>query len=107
MTIKLFSDKETNNNSLEEEPSMEDKLMQERLRQAKLSFNTSLGLILISGILSFSGIVLILTGKVPEGMTMTSGGLVSKVVIVRSMQLTKDTNDRLDKIAENRDDEEA
>jgi hypothetical protein len=74
-------------------------LIQERLRQACLSFNLALVLTAASGLVSIAGVVLLFSGKVPEGTITTAGGLASNIVSVCCLKLTKDANDRLDQMA--------
>ena len=75
--------------------SIEWSIAQERLRQARLSFNLALTATAISFSISLIGGGLLLSGKIPSG-TITSGvGLVSSA---RCLKFAKDANDRLDKI---------
>jgi len=80
-------------------PEMERDVIQERLRQAKFSFNVTLGLTIVSGSLSILGIGLLFSGKVTEGSVATAGGLTSNIVRVGLLKFTKETNDRLDRLA--------
>ncbi len=73
----------------------EDLILQERIRQARHSFNLALFTIATSTCISLGGAGLLLSGKVTEGAVTTAGGLVSTV---RSIQFAKDANDRLDRI---------
>jgi hypothetical protein len=86
--------------------SVELILIQERLRQARLSFNLTLTLFVTSSIISIVGIALLFLGKVPEGTVTTAGGLASNIVSVRCLKLNKETNDRLDEIVKDLQDEE-
>ncbi len=79
--------------------TMEQLVIKERLRQARLSFNIALSLIIISTIISVTGVGLLLSGKTSEGTATTAGGLAAKIVSVGLLKMTKDTNERLDKIA--------
>jgi hypothetical protein len=47
-------------------PEMERDVMQERLRQAKFSFNVTLGLTIVSAFISILGIGLLFSGKVQK-----------------------------------------
>ncbi len=70
-------------------------VMQERLRQAHLSFNLAL---IATGICFFITLIgggLLLLDKVSSGTITSAVGLVSSV---GCLKLAKDTNDRLDKI---------
>lgn len=80
-------------------PEMERDVMQERLRQAKFSVNVTLGLTIVSAFIPIFGIVLLFSGKVTEGSVATAGGLTSNIVSVGSLKFTKETNDRLDRLA--------
>ena len=73
---------------------IEVSIAQERIRQARYSFN----LALFSTAVSFCmGGILLLSGKLSEGAILASGGVVSSVCCVR---LAKDANDRLDKLGD-------
>nr|WP_322719787.1 hypothetical protein [Nostoc sp. ChiQUE02]MDZ8232841.1 hypothetical protein [Nostoc sp. ChiQUE02] len=75
--------------------TIELSIAQERLRQAHHSFNLALFITAVSACISLVGAGLMLSGKVPEGTVTSVGGLASSV---RSIQLAKDANDRLDKV---------
>ncbi len=77
-------------------------IAQERLRQARYSFNLALVATTASFLVSLTGAGLLLSNKIPEGSVIAAGGLVSSV---RSIQLAKDANDRLDKILPELDDD--
>jgi CHASE2 domain-containing sensor protein len=70
-------------------------IAQERLRQARYSFNLALVATALSACISLLGAGLLLSGKVPEGAVTAAGGMAASV---RCIQLAKDSNDRLDKI---------
>jgi hypothetical protein len=74
---------------------LELKIGQERLRQARYSFNIALASGAAFTGISFVGATLLLLGKVPEGTMVASSGMLSSVGCVR---LAKDANDRLDKL---------
>lgn len=69
-------------------------IAQERLRQARYSFNIALIATTASFFISLMGAGLLLSNKVPEGAATAAGGLISST---RCIQLAKDANDRLDK----------
>ncbi len=73
--------------------------MQERLRQAKFTVNVTLGLTIVSASISFFSIGLLFYGKVTEGKLATAVGLTSNIVSVGLLKFTKETNDRLDRLA--------
>ncbi|MEP0873694.1 hypothetical protein NDA01_28580, partial [Trichocoleus desertorum AS-A10] len=74
---------------------IEDAIIQERLRQAKYSFNLALIATAISACVGLVGFGFLLSSKFSEGTVTTAGGLVSSACCVR---FAKDANDRLDKI---------
>lgn len=71
------------------------KIGQERLRQARYSFNLALSSSVAFATISCLGATLLLFGKVPEGTVVASSGMLSSVGCIR---LAKDANDRLDKM---------
>ncbi|AOY79502.1 hypothetical protein BJP36_05790 [Moorena producens JHB] len=75
------------------ESDPETRFLNERIRQAKLSFNLLLGATIISGIVGLAGAGLLMSKKLPDGIVTTSVGLASNVAFVK---LAKDANDRLD-----------
>jgi|GEM_PF-3080274 len=78
--------------------SLEYEVTQERLRQARLSFNVALAITTLSAAIGLTGIGLLLWGKVPEGVVTTTAGLTSNLVSRRCLRLTREANDRLDRI---------
>jgi hypothetical protein len=87
-------------------PGMERDVIVERLRQARLSFNLVLLLTTMSAVISLIGVGFLFSGKVSEGAVTTAGGLTSNIVSVRLLKLTKEANDRLDRIAKDLKDED-
>ncbi len=83
--------------------AIELSIAQERLRQARYSFNLALVATALSAGISLIGYGLLLSGKVPEGAVTATGGMAASV---RCIQLAKDTNDRLDRILAELKDEE-
>lgn len=75
--------------------TIELSIAQERLRQARYSFNIALIATTLSSCISLVGAGLLLSGKVPEGTVTAAGGMAASV---RCIQLAKDANDRLDKL---------
>ncbi|MBD2510142.1 hypothetical protein H6G91_23075 [Nostoc muscorum FACHB-395] len=71
------------------------KIAEERLRQARYSFNLTLSATAMSFVVSLAGAGLLLLGKATEGTVTTTGGIVASV---RCTKLAKEANDRLDKI---------
>jgi hypothetical protein len=72
-------------------------IAQERLRQARASFNLALMTTTTCILISFAGVGLVLLGKANEGTITATGGLASTGYCLK---LSKDANDRLDKIGE-------
>lgn len=75
--------------------SMELIILQERLRQSRHSFNAALAMTAASSVISLVGIAFLLTGQPALGVTMVAGGLGSAGSCIK---LSKDANDRLDKL---------
>ncbi|MEL6159493.1 MAG: hypothetical protein AAFQ40_12630 [Cyanobacteria bacterium J06623_5] len=67
----------------------------ERIRQARRAFNLALAATGLSTLIGLCGAATLLTGKVPEGSITTAIGLTSSLHCSR---LSKDANDRLDKL---------
>ncbi|MGK7951498.1 MAG: hypothetical protein AB4368_22615 [Xenococcaceae cyanobacterium] len=85
----------TNKKIANSNSSTKEKIAQERLRQAILSFNLALTATAISFSISLIGGALLLSGKIPSGTITSAAGLVSSA---GCLKLAKDANDRLDKI---------
>jgi hypothetical protein len=75
--------------------SIEVAVVQERLRQARYSFNTALISSAAFAAISLLGAAILLLGVEPEGAVVASTGMAGSV---GCMRLAKDANDRLDKI---------
>ncbi|MEG4453520.1 TRADD-N-associated membrane domain-containing protein [Microcoleus sp. N9_A1] len=80
-------------------PEMKRDVIQECLRQAKSCTNVILGLTIVSASISIFGIVQLFSGKVTEGSVATACGLTSNIVSVGLLKFTKETNDRLERLA--------
>ncbi len=72
-------------------------IVQERLRQARLSFNLALAATATSFCIGLAGAGLLLSGKVPSGTITSAGGLV---LSVKCVKFAKQANDRLDSLVE-------
>lgn len=70
-------------------------IAQERLRQARQSFNLALMTTTTCILISFAGVGLVLLGKANEGTITATGGLASTGYCLK---LSKDANDRLDQL---------
>jgi hypothetical protein len=75
--------------------SLEDAIIQERIRQARYSFNLALIATGVSACVGLAGAGLLLSGKLSEGAITAAGGLASSACCIR---FAKDSNDRLDKM---------
>ena len=76
--------------------AVEFRIVQERLRQAHHSFNLALGMTAACAFISLVGVGLLLSGEAAEGTATAAVGIASSV---RCLQLAKDANNRLDKMA--------
>ena len=74
---------------------IESAIVQERIRQARYSFNLALIATGVSACVGLAGARLLLSGKLSEGAVTAAGGLASSACCIR---FGKDSNDRLDKI---------
>ncbi len=79
--------------------SEKDIIRQERTRQAHWGFNLAFAFDGVSAVIILAGFILLLIGHTSKGTCLTVGGLGSTAIGRRYMQLYRDTNDRLDKIA--------
>jgi len=72
-------------------------IVQERIRQARLSFNVAIFATATFASMSLAGIGLQLSGKLPEGTATAMSGMVVSGYFSR---LAKDANDRLDRLSD-------
>jgi hypothetical protein len=77
--------------------TIEMMIAKERSRQAHHSFNLAFVTTAACVLISFAGVGLVLQGKASEGTIAATGGLASTAYCLK---LSKDANDRLDKVAE-------
>lgn len=96
-TLGTASTLHTPNASPDSLSAIELRIAEERLRQARRSFNLALMVTATSAVIGFAGVVLVFAGKAPEGTITATGGLAASV---RCLQLAKDANDRLDKLSD-------
>ena len=80
------------------EESLRTALHGERIRQAQISFNLTCFVVITGAAFAIAGGALVLSGKTPEGSVVTVGSFITNAIGVCCMRLTKDANDRLDKI---------
>ena len=76
----------------------ESLVLHERIRQARWGFNLSVGFVGISAAAILAGVILILSGHLSQGGCATLSGLTSTAFSRRCMQLSREANDRLDRI---------
>ncbi|WP_204151985.1 hypothetical protein [Leptolyngbya sp. CCY15150] len=81
----------------------DDSILRERIRQAHWGFNLSLVFTSLSAVITVTGVVLLATGQLPQGSYATLGGLTSTAVGHRCVQLSRDANDRLDRLSREQD----
>lgn len=93
-------------NSQERDVVSSQRIHQERLRQARVSFNLAFGFIAGSALISFVGVILLFSGNVSTGTVTTVGAVTAGTVSASCLRLAKDANDRLDETAKAFDDEE-
>jgi hypothetical protein len=79
--------------------SIEQAIFQERLRQARYTFNTALVSSASFAIISITGAIMLMLGTVSEGAVMASTGMVGTM---ECMRLVKDANDRLDNLMDSK-----
>ena len=89
----MSSSQNLNNSDANE--SLEQDIIEECLRQARLSFNMALVAIASNTFITLISIGLLLGGQVSEGTATTIGGLASTVVSVQFLRLAKNAGDRL------------
>ncbi|MBD2472371.1 TRADD-N-associated membrane domain-containing protein [Nostoc sp. FACHB-145] len=77
-------------------------IVQERLRQARYSFNLALTATGVSVCISLIGAGLLISNQASEGAVTAACGLAASV---RSIQMAKDANNRLDQTLAELDDE--
>ncbi len=75
-------------------------ILQERIRQARWGFNLSLTFTSLSAVITVTGIILLLSGRISQGGYATLGGLTSTAVGHRCVQLSREANDRLDRLTQ-------
>lgn len=69
------------------------------MRQAKLSFNVAIGLMVIGVLIVFIGIALLYFKEGFEsGLITIGGGAVSEIISVIVFSFNKETNNRLDEL---------
>jgi hypothetical protein len=90
----------------EQQESQEARIYQERIRQAKLGFNLSIIFVGASAVFTLIGVVFLLAGHISQGAHATLAGLTSTAVGGHCVQLSREANDRLDRLAHELNDED-
>jgi hypothetical protein len=87
--------------------SQEDRICQERIRQASLSFNLCVAFVGTSAVITLVGFVFLLSGHMSKSAYAAAiGGLTSTAIGGRCVQLSRESNDRLDRFAHELNDED-
>jgi TRADD-N domain-containing protein len=73
----------------------------ERLRQARLSFNAALSLLVFGILIVLGGVLMLFQNHVTSGLLSSGAGVVSNMVSAVLFKFNRDANDRLDKIKVN------
>ncbi|MBW4626838.1 MAG: hypothetical protein KME49_15385 [Brasilonema octagenarum HA4186-MV1] len=84
------SQPQPNNNEAAQE--MKKNIIQELLRQARLTFNLALGVTAASAMMTLSGVGLVYLNKVPEASLTTAAGILGSI---GSVQFAKDAKEEL------------
>ncbi|NEU71333.1 hypothetical protein PI95_001715 [Hassallia byssoidea VB512170] len=96
MNFNIFSKPQPNNNDAAQE--MEQKIIEELLRQARLTFNLALGVTAASAMMTLSGVGLLYLNKVPEASVTAGAGILASI---SSVQFAKDAKEELHEIIDN------
>ena len=91
---------------MNKQSSSDNVILKERVRQARWGFNLSVSFAGISGLITITGFVLLLTGRIsPSLYGATAGGAASTLVGGRLIKLSSEANDRLDLMLKEEDEE--
>lgn len=77
-----------------------EEIYQERIRQARQSFNIASIILIIGLIALFLGIIIAFLGLMPQGITVAAIGTAFEALGAIILKLNKDANDRIDKLGE-------
>jgi hypothetical protein len=83
--------------------SPEEIIFAQRIRQASWAFNLAISFLAISSGITIVGCILFVSNPSLKRAYLAAGGLTSTAVGSCCMQLYRDTNDRLDKLSKQRD----
>ena len=90
--------RQTNPSSYDE---MKLRIARQRLSQEKISFRLAMCVNIVCFLISLGGWGLLISGKVPQGVTTSTAGMVSSAGFFK---IAKDSSDRLDNILTELDD---
>lgn len=82
------------------------KYLQERMRQARWSYNLAVLFLAASSIPLLMGITLMAVGQLNSGATSTAGGVGSSIIFSRWLKVAREANDRLDRSSQEFDDDD-
>jgi hypothetical protein len=83
-------------------PNNENNIVNERLRQARWSFDLALICIVLCVSTSVSGLWLLYKGKITEGFAASASGVIP---ISKCVKFAREANDRLDRLKNEDEDE--
>ena len=81
--------------------------IQERMRQAKWSYNLAVIFLAASSVPFLIGITLMAVGQLNSGVTSTAGGVGSSLLCSRWLKVAREANDRLDRLSQEFDDDDS
>ncbi|NMF65535.1 hypothetical protein DP113_07825 [Brasilonema octagenarum UFV-E1] len=90
MNFNISSKPQPNNNEAAQE--MKKNIIEELLRQARLTFNLALSVTAASAMMTLSGVGLLYLNKVPEASLTTGAGILASI---SSVQFAKDAKQEL------------
>ncbi len=82
----------------------EDRVCDERIRQARWTFNLSIAFVGTSTVITLAGVVCLIFGRISPGAYATTAGGLATTAGGRCVQISKEANDRLDSIMQNLND---
>ncbi|MBP5971731.1 hypothetical protein HW132_03030 [Brasilonema sp. CT11] len=90
MNFNISSQLQPNNNEAAQE--MKKNIIEELLRQARLTFNLALGVTAASAMMTLSGVGLLYLNKIPEASLTAGAGILASI---SSVQFAKDAKEEL------------
>ncbi|MEA5550669.1 hypothetical protein VB713_06710 [Anabaena cylindrica UHCC 0172] len=95
MKFNIFPKRQPKNQEIKKE--MKDKIVEEYIRQAQLTFNLALGVTTASAIMTLLGVGLLYVDKMPEASLTAGTGIIASI---GSVQFAKDAREELQEILE-------